>query len=299
MSGRTLMRIKELEERSGVPRTTIHFYLRQGLLHPPKKTGRTMAYYDESHLKRLQDIQNIKGDIRMPLPLLKERIAALDEEGDESRPKVVKPVKEVAITTKAKDTKRHRIVEAAVQIFSQKGYHRTKVQDITNALGISTGTFYIYFGNKRDLFVEVVDHVFRTILGEAARAIVAEEDIRKRMVIRGRVFYENYSKYNEILNQLRAEMAGEDKWPQEKVKKAYHDLTKPVIKDIQRGIDAGLYRKLDPDLLAYTLTGIIEVMSLRMTIDDKYSFEDIMAFIIDFMTNGVGPGNGQKKGEMP
>jgi AcrR family transcriptional regulator len=286
----TLMRIKDLEERSGVPRTTIHFYLRQGLLHSPKKTGRTMAYYDESHLKRLQDIQNIKGDIRMPLPLLKERIVALDEAGDAGRPIPVKPVKELAITTRAKDTKRHRIVEAAVQVFSQKGYHRTKVQDITNALGISTGTFYIYFGNKRDLFVEVVDHVFRTILGEAAKAIVDEEDIRKRMVVRGRAFYENYSKYNEILNQLRAEMAGEDKWPQEKIKKVYHDLTRPVIKDIQRGIDTGLYRKMDPDLLAYALTGIIEVMSLRMMIDKKYTFDEIMTFIADFTTHGIGVG---------
>jgi AcrR family transcriptional regulator len=196
----------------------------------------------------------------------------------------------VASTTRAKDAKRHRIVEAAVQIFSQKGYHRTKVQDITNSLGISTGTFYIYFGNKRDLFVEVVDHVFRTILGDAAKAIVAEEDILKRMFLRGRVFYEHYSKYNEILNQLRAEMAGEDKWPQEKIKKAYHDLTRPVIKDIQRGIDTGVYRKMDPDLLAYALTGIIEVMSLRMMIDNKYTFDEIMAFVGDFVTYGMGAG---------
>ncbi|MGO9566955.1 MAG: TetR family transcriptional regulator [Desulfomonilaceae bacterium] len=298
MSGGTLMRIKDLEERSGVPRTTIHFYLRRGLLQPPSKTGRTMAYYDESHLKRLQDIQKIKGDVRVPLLLLKEKIAALDQEGPEGGIKGVTRMQEVAITTKAKDAKRHRIVEAAVHIFSQKGYHRTKVQDITNALGISTGTFYIYFGNKRDLFVEVVDHVFRTILGEAAKAIISEEDILKRMVVRGRVFYEHYSKYNEILNQLRAEMAGEDKWPQEKIKKAYHDLTRPVIKDIQRGIDTGLYRKMDPDLLAYALTGIIEVMSLRMMIDNKYTFEEIMAFIIDFTTKGTAPENRLQKFEV-
>ena len=139
--------------------------------------------------------------------------------------------------------------------------------------------------------MEVIDHVFRTILGEAAKAIVAEEDIQKRMVFRGRVFYENYSKYNEILSQLRAEMAGEDKWPQEKIKKAYHDLTRPVIKDIQKGIDSGVYRKMDPDLLAYALTGVIEVMSLRMMIDNKYTFEDIITFVVDFMTKATTPEN--------
>ncbi|MFH0823353.1 MAG: TetR family transcriptional regulator [Pseudomonadota bacterium] len=291
MSDVTLMRIKDLEEKSGVPRTTIHFYLRQGLLHPPSKTGRTMAYYDESHVKRLQDIRKIKGDIRMPLPLLRQKIADLDQEGHDGRAMPVTGMQEAATTTRAKDAKRHKIVEAAIRIFSQKGYHRTKVQDITDALGISTGTFYIYFGNKRDLFVEVVDHVFRTILGEAAKAIMTEEDIQKRMMVRGRVFYENYSKYNEILHQLRAEMAGDDKWPQEKIKKAYHDLTRPVIKDIRRGIDTGLYREIDPDLLAYALTGLIEIMSLRMMINNKYTFEDIMAFTIDFITKGTAPEN--------
>jgi len=249
-----------------------------------------MAYYDESHLKRLRDIQNIKGNIRMPLPLLKEKIAALEQEGNDGRVNGLPRMKEAATTTRAKDSKRNAIVKAATQVFSQKGYHRTKVQDITNSIGISTGTFYIYFRNKRDLFVEVVDDVIRSILGDATKAITDEQDILKRMVARGRVFYENYSKYNEILNQLRAEMAGEDRWPQEKIKKAYHDLTRPVIRDIQKGNDAGLYRDTDPDLLAYALTGIIEIMSLRMMIDTKYTFDQIMAFIVDFATLGMGAG---------
>lgn len=290
MNGQTLMRIKDLEQRSGVPRTTIHFYLRQGLLHPPKKTGRTMAYYDESHLKRLRDIQGIKGNIRMPLPLLKEKIAALDQEGHNSRIKGLPRVKQVAITTKLRDSKRNAIVKAATQVFSQKGYHRTKVRDITDSIGISTGTFYIYFKNKSDLFVEVVDDVIRSILGDATGAIRSEQDIVKRMEVRGRVFYERYSRYNEILHQLRAEMAGEDRWPQEKIKKAYHDLTRPLMRDIQKGIDAGVYRRIDPDLLAYALTGIMEVMSLRAKIDSKYTFDEIMAFVIDFVTRGMGAG---------
>lgn len=288
MNDQALMRMKDLEERSGVPRTTIHFYLRQGLLHPPNKSGRTMAYYDESHLKRLWEIQRIKGNARLPLSFLKERIAALDQEGQGGRIKDLPHMKDAATTTMAKDRKRNEIVKAAIQVFSQKGYHRTKVQDITNSIGISTGTFYIYFENKRALFVEVVDDVVRSILGDATKAITNEQDIRKRMEVRGRVFYENYSKYNEILNQLRAEMAGEDSWPQEKVKKIYHDLTRPLIRDIQRGIDTGVYRSIDPDLLAYALTGIIETMSLRMMIDSTYTFDRIMTFIVDFATYGIG-----------
>lgn len=71
--GNEYMRMKELVQRSGMSRSTIHFYLREGLLHPPIKTGRTMAYYDRGHLDRLKSIQKSKMDMRMPLAFLKKR----------------------------------------------------------------------------------------------------------------------------------------------------------------------------------------------------------------------------------
>ena len=100
--------------------------------------------------------------------------------------------------------------------------------------------------------------------------------------------YDNYLKYIHILNQLRAEMVGEDQWPHDKIKKAYHALTKPVIRDVQKGIETGIYRNVDPDLTAYTLTGIIKIMCLRTMISNEYSFEKIEQFISDFVGNGLG-----------
>lgn len=288
MDKKEFMRIGELEKKAGLPKTTIHFYVRNGLLHPPVKTGRTMAYYDQSHLKRLQNIQKIKLEGRVPLSFLMERIEKLEQRDTEFN-EIESPVKQIATTTKAKDRKRQEIVKAAIRIFSEKGYHKVKIRDITGSIGISTGTFYIYFKDKRELFVDVVDDVIRAIIGDAAEAIKQEEDIERRMAIRGRVFYNNYSKYNEILNQLRAEMVGEDKWPHEKIKKAYHALTQPVIRDIQKGIETGIFRKVDPDLTAYTLTGIIEIMCLRTMIGSKYSYEQIEPFVLDFITNGLKP----------
>lgn len=286
MDRKKYMRINELEKRAGVPKTTIHYYTRNGLLHPPLKTGRTMAYYDESHLKKLQSIQKIKAEGRVPLSFLKESVEKADERPGDA---IESSVRGVAATTKAKERKKQQIANAAVRIFSEKGYHKVKIRDITASLGISTGTFYIYFEDKRALFVDVVDTVIRTILGDATEAIRLEQDIIRRMVIRGRVFYDNYSKYNEILNQLRAEMVGEDKWPHEKIKKAYHALTQPVIRDIQKGIESGIFRKVDADLAAYALTGLIEIMCLRTVIGGEYSYENIEEFILDFIANGLWP----------
>ena len=273
------MRIKELVDISGVPRTTIHFYLRHGLLHPPVKTGRTMAYYDESHLNRLRKIQSLKRGSRVPIAFLREQIAAVDDGNGESTNHY--DVTRTVTTTREKKQKRQEIIRKAIHVFSQKGYHQTKIADITRALKISTGTFYLYFKNKRDLFIEVIDDVFRNIVGEAAVAIKEEKDFLERLKIRGRVFYMNYTKYSEILHQLRAEMASEEQWPGEKLQKIYHGLTKPVIREIDAAVKDGIIHEVDPDLLAYALTGSMEIMSLRLSLDDKYSLDDIIEFIMD------------------
>jgi len=273
------MRIKALVEKSGVPRTTIHFYLRHGLLPPPHKTGRTMAYYDENHLHRLRVIERLKKGTRMPVSLLKEQLDALDNAGPDKAMRY--DVTKTVATTKDKKLKRKEIGKQAIVVFSQKGYHRTKIVDITRSLQISTGTFYLYFENKRDLFIEVIDDVFRNIVGEAAIAIKNEQDFLERCKIRGRVFLENYTKYNEILNQLRAELTSEEHWPAQKMKKIYHGLTKPVIREFELAVKNGTIRKIDADLLAYGLTGMLEIMTLRRSLDDTYDAEKIIDFIAE------------------
>jgi AcrR family transcriptional regulator len=288
------MRIKELSQKSGVPKSTIHYYLREGLLHPPTKTGRTMAYYDETHLKKLATIKHLKKDLRMPIAFLKEELARLGGGGFPEPP----PGNEIENETNPKDIRKAEIIKAAIQAFSRKGYHRTKVSDITKEVGISTGTFYIYFENKRELFIEVVEDVFRHIVGDAARNIKGEEHLGRKLVIRGRTFYGNYSRYMEILHQLRAEIASDEDWPQEKLNHLYRALTGPVIKEAQEAIDKGQLRPVDPELFAFALTGMIEVMSFRISLDDKYTIEDAIRFIGDMIVNGLIPEQDRDKWDL-
>jgi AcrR family transcriptional regulator len=285
MSGQ-YMRIKELEHRSGVPRTTIHYYIREGLLHPPNKTSRTMAYYDESHLQRLEKIMHLKMNMRLPIDFIKRRIEEDEAPASQKDSKGQAPEKEPS-ADKMKDLRRQEIIKAGIKIFSTKGFHRTRVQDITGELDIATGTFYIYFKNKRDLFIEVVDDIIRRLLGDAAKAIKNEKDFTKRMELRARVFYDNYLRYTEILSQLRAEVADEDDWALKKVKNIYHKLTSPVIKEAKEAIASGYIRSIDPDLLAYAMTGLIEIMTLRSTVDNKYTYEDLFGFIKRLVSDGI------------
>ncbi|HOP62139.1 MAG TPA: TetR/AcrR family transcriptional regulator [Spirochaetota bacterium] len=51
--------------------------------------------------------------------------------------------------------KKEYIINAGLKLFSDIGYHKTNTKEIAKAAGVSTGTFYAYFTDKRDLFMEV------------------------------------------------------------------------------------------------------------------------------------------------
>ena len=73
-------RMKDLCDRTGLPRQAIHFYIQQGLLPEGEKTGRNMAYYGEAHLERLKLIRQLQHERFLPLRAIR---AVLDEKEDE------------------------------------------------------------------------------------------------------------------------------------------------------------------------------------------------------------------------
>ena len=52
---------------------------------------------------------------------------------------------------------RDRIIQAAVTVFSEKGYHRATISDVVQRSGLSVGAIYTYFRSKEELFLHGCD----------------------------------------------------------------------------------------------------------------------------------------------
>jgi len=52
-----------------------------------------------------------------------------------------------------------QILEAATRVFAEKGYHRATTKDIARAAGIAEGTIYLYFKNKSELLIGLLEHL--------------------------------------------------------------------------------------------------------------------------------------------
>jgi DNA-binding transcriptional MerR regulator len=65
------MKMRELEERSGVGRETIRFYIREGLLPEPQRHARNVADYSEAHVEQLRTIKKLQEERFLPLDVIK------------------------------------------------------------------------------------------------------------------------------------------------------------------------------------------------------------------------------------
>jgi AcrR family transcriptional regulator len=292
------MKINELEKISGIPRSTIHHYVNNGLLPRPKKTGQTVAYYDNSHVKRLEAIQKIKLDYlrtaktsRIPLDHIKHRLS----EGYS----LLKPFKADAGSNTSNKNNKHQlkkeeIIEATLQLYSNRGYYLTNIRDIARAVGISAPTFYRYFKDKRELFVETVEYVVKKFKQESRDALKNEIDPTQRSIVMFEIFYAHYPKIGEILNQLRSGVIIGDRWAKARLSSLYNEMMENLVREIRGAIRSGIIRPVNPELLAYFNLAINEAAMHLASMDENNAIDDAMYFVGDMLNNAFLTEKGKK-----
>lgn len=74
------MRLAELSTRSGIPASTIKYYLRRGLLHAGERQSSTWSDYDESHLRRLALVRALIDVAGLPLQAVHRILGVVADE---------------------------------------------------------------------------------------------------------------------------------------------------------------------------------------------------------------------------
>ena len=77
----------------------------------------------------------------------------------------------------ARAERRVQILAAARDVFAKRGYHQTTINDIVLSAGVARGTFYLYFEDKRAVFVDLIDR-FAAKLSMAIERIVTDDPAR-------------------------------------------------------------------------------------------------------------------------
>jgi AcrR family transcriptional regulator len=275
------MTISELSSLSDLPLSTIKFYIRESLVPGPKKTRGTRAYYDAGHLHRLRLIKKIQAEGNQPLSKIKEIIGMI-EDGERTRGK-----DRAEDSTAVKDG----IVTSAIQVFREKGYEKATIADMVATARIGRSTFYKHFRDKKGLFIECVKQIiFKEMKkGEPDEVdeIRDEEDILRVFDRHAKAYYNVNPLWIDMVNQLRAAAINE---PQEfagELDEVIHLKISLLKRGLEKGIRRGLFREINPTLMAVMLLGLQDYHDYLSRDTDGKSLEERYDEATDIILYGI------------
>ncbi len=258
--------ITELESATGTPRSTIYFYVREGLLPAAQKAAASRALYSDVHVGLLEEIRRLKSS-GADLETIKTSIGPLLERQTAAEPDLV--------ARRAAET-RGAILQTAARQFARRGYKRTRIADIIREVGIAPPVFYTHFATKRQLFVESFN-VFVHWMSSLIEPPLAEEpDPAVRLIWRIYAFWGLQRLSPDLLGLAMAEGMQEDAETRAAVQEALSIIAAGPTADL-----SGLRRRPDSppisdELMAYSLFGATEQAAMRATWDDEFDQRDVM-----------------------
>jgi AcrR family transcriptional regulator len=187
-----------------------------------------------------------------------------------------------SLTRKGMST-RATILEAAHNVFKSMGYYGSSISEITRRCGVSMGTFYQYFKNKEQVFLELNDLIISRFVARAEslplKGLGLEDRVREAIRLLFQHCKKNFA-FHRIL--------GESELIDRVTIGYYESIARYYRNFLRQESQLGNIHPLDPNMIAYGLIGICYFNSLNWgKANEGMSSEQIVELITDFTLNGI------------
>jgi TetR/AcrR family transcriptional regulator len=159
---------------------------------------------------------------------------------------------------------RRCILEQAQQLFFAHGYHGVSIRDIVQACGLSNAALYYHFGNKQNLYVEVirgfVDSVVQPVQEAEAGSGSSRERLTRMVLAFTQFSFESRSELQMLMRDL-TECEGEE--IQQLIPDMIGQILSPFAAVLEEGIAAGEIRPVDAHRISHLLMGMLNSLAAR------------------------------------
>ncbi|GIQ68400.1 TetR/AcrR family transcriptional regulator [Xylanibacillus composti] len=186
-------------------------------------------------------------------------------------------------TTKGADSK-NKILEAAIDLFAEKGYRGTKISDIVKAAGLTQAAFYLYFSSKESIFQEILERFYMRLEEHLQAAVMpsaiepGEFSMRIRRNIESilTIFQEHPKATRIFLTEERSI---------DEVEILIHQTIASNLKQHQ---STGLIRNdLSPHMMANGMIGLFIQVTLKELLEKQRSPKDVANEITEVLLYGL------------
>jgi len=166
------------------------------------------------------------------------------------------------------------IFEKSMELFANKGYDLTSIEEITSVVGIAKGTFYYHFSKKEDIFYFLIEEGMNLLRNsieiKTKKQKNSIEKIKAIILIQIKVT----TKYESFIRFILGEM-----WGNEERNKRCREYMKKYIKIIEQIVEEGIQNKeinnRNAEIIAYGIFGVIYSCLIHKEKQEEYSISGL------------------------
>jgi TetR/AcrR family transcriptional regulator, fatty acid metabolism regulator protein len=155
------------------------------------------------------------------------------------------------------EDKRRLILDAAVHVFAQKGYHTSRVGDIAEEAGVAHGLLYHYFRSKDELLETIVRETWRDVLDAVRVVEETDETARERLAGVAKILLRAWRRDPDLVRVLVREVTRSATLQRQivEIDQAFASLERIIA----HGQEEGEFRAdVDPRMVSYVFYGALE-----------------------------------------
>ena len=164
-----------------------------------------------------------------------------------------------------KDRRPSELLDAALEIFVERGYSAARLDDVAARAGVSKGTLYLYFANKEELFKAVVRVSILPLIDETRQSIQQSESSAETLLAEFIDIWWTRFGGTRLAGITKLVIGESGNFPEmarfynDEVVRGNHELITMILR---RGVERGEFRTIDIDVVAHHVMAPLVLKSI-------------------------------------
>lgn len=206
--------------------------------------------------------------------------------------------------------KREKLLSSAIEVFGEKGFKNTTVPDITKKAGLATGTFYNYFKDKNQLFIEslrrisiqlrnYIEEAFQSAWSSIGSRIPSPADSELALYATYNAFFDYVDRYRKQFLIAFREGMGYDPEFSNLMWDIFRELVDDTKMRLNTGLQLNIIRRLnrtEVEAISWAIVGALS-MSAQAYMEGRFKRDELVKALLKFTMHGIERGNNEVNSE--